>query len=447
MSSSENISELEKRTIRKVTLRLLPFLFVCYMMASIDRINISFAASGGMLKDLGLSATQYGFAAGLFFISYFIFEIPSNMMVEKFGARKWIARIMITWGLIAASMAFVDRAWVLYVLRFVLGAAEAGFFPGVILYMAYWFPKSYRARMIAMFWIAVPISNGLGAAVSGWLLGFHGVLGLAGWRWILLLEGIPAILLSAFVLLLLTDKPKDAKWLRADERQWLSSILDSEHAKLASQQAATPSPWSILRSPQVVAITAIHFMNLVAAYNLSFFLPQIVQSMGNSDVTTGLLSSVPYFIAPFGLLVVGWSSDRSGERKWHCVASSLAATAGLLLAGTSEGWIALAGFALATAGIFGARPPLWAMPSEILTGMHAAVGIAYINAVGSLSGFVGPMITGWIKDTSGGFTLATYFTAAVAATSALLAVLYFPNPKGTSEPKGKPEMTAAGTAV
>ena len=377
------------------------------------------------MKDLGLSATEYGFAAGLFFISYSFFEIPSNMALEKFGARIWIARIMATWGALAAAMAFVNSAWAIYVMRFLLGAAEAGFFPGVILYMSYWFPKNYRSRMIALFWIAVPISNGAGAAVSGWILGLHGVLGLVGWQWLFLVEGIPAIILSVFVLIILDDKPSDAKWLTNDERQWLSSTIEMERRQIPPGK---PSIWSVFAQPQVLAITAIMFLLMIATYNMNFFLPQIFKSAGKSDVATGLLAGSTFVIAPFAMLASGWSSDRMNERKWHCVVAGFICSAGLFAAGFTSGGIALAGFILATGGSYAMRPPLWAMPSELLTGMYAAVGIAYINAVGNIAGFVGPAVMGWIKDTTGSYSLAVFFTAGAAAAATLVSLLCFPRP-------------------
>jgi ACS family tartrate transporter-like MFS transporter len=420
-------SNIEGRTIKKVAWRLLPLLIICYIIASIDRGNISYAASGGMTADLGLSATQYGFAAGVFFISYFIFEIPSNLMLEKFGARKWIARIMITWGILAMAAAFVDRAWTLYLMRFLLGAAEAGFFPGVILYMTYWFPKSYRSRVVAAFVFSVPISNGIAAAVSGWLLGMHGLLGFAGWQWLFLIEGFPAVVLAAAVLMFLTDRPEQAKWLNEEERTWLSSTISAERAQVLAQEGDRPGFWSTFADTRVLAITAIYFANLIATWGITFFMPQIVKLMGKSDLETGLLSSLPYFFTPLGLLVLSWSSDRTGERKWHCVFGATLGAVGLALAGFySNGVLALAGFAIASAGLFGARGPLWAMPAEFLTGVRAAVGIAFINAMGNLGGLVGPPIIGWIKDQTGDYSMAVYFIAASAAISALLGILISP---------------------
>jgi len=421
-------SNIESGTIKKVAWRLLPLLIICYIVASIDRGNISYAASGGMAKDLGLSATQFGFAAGVFFISYFIFEVPSNLMLERFGARKWIARIMITWGILAMAAAFVDRASTLYVMRFLLGAAEAGFFPGVILYMTYWFPKPYRSRVVAAFVFSVPISNGIAAAVSGWLLGMHGVLGFSGWQWLFLIEGFPAIVLALVVLLFLTDRPEQARWLSEEERNWLSSTMSNERAQVLEQEREKPGFWSTFGDTRVLAITAIYFANLIATWGITFFMPQIVKMMGKSDMETGLLSSLPYFFTPLGLLVLSWSSDRTGERKWHCALGAMLGAVGLAMAGYySNGVLALVGFAIASAGLFGARGPLWAMPAEFLTGVRAAAGIAFINAVGNLGGLVGPPIIGWIKDQTGDYTMAVYFIAASAAASALLGVLVSPS--------------------
>ncbi|HKT97577.1 MAG TPA: MFS transporter [Paraburkholderia sp.] len=426
--NSGSASSLETRTVRKTAWRLLPILIVSYLIASIDRVNISFAASGGMSKDIGITATQYGFAAGIFFISYFIFEVPSNLLLQKYGARKWIARIMVTWGAFAILAGFINHAWTLYVMRFLLGAAEAGFFPGVILYMTYWFPSSYRSRMIAAFVFSVPISGGIGAAMSGWLLKMNGVLGLAGWRWLFFFEGAPAILLAVVVFLFLTDKPAQAKWLQPDEREWLVRAIYAEQTQAMAQENGKPGIWSVLMDPRVIMIIVIYFMNLIATWGVQFFMPHVVKMMGNSNMQTGLLSSIPFFCTPIGLLVLSWSSDRTGERKWHCAAGGLLGAIGLGLAGLySHSDIALIGFAIATGGLFGARGPLWALPSQFLTGKRIAVGIALINAIGNLSGSIAPPIIGWIKDRTGDYSMGMYFLAGAAAVSAVAAVFYSPN--------------------
>lgn len=426
--NSRSASSLETSTVRKAAWRLLPILIVSYLIASIDRINISFAASGGMSKSLGITATQYGFAAGIFFISYFIFEVPSNLMLQKYGARKWIARIMVTWGAFAILAGFINHAWTLYVIRFLLGAAEAGFFPGVILYMTYWFPSNYRSRMIAAFVFSVPISGGIGAAVSGWLLKMDGVLGLAGWRWLFFLEGAPAIILAVVVFFFLTDKPEQAKWLQPDEREWLTKTIDAEKTQAMAHEGGELGIGSVLKDPRVIMIIVIYFMNLVATWGVQFFLPHVVKMMGNSNMQTGLLSSIPFFCTPIGLLVLSWSSDRTGERKWHCAAGALLGAIGLGIAGAySHSDIALIGFAIATGGLFGARGPLWALPSQFLTGKRIAVGIALINAIGNLSGSIAPPIIGWIKDRTGDYSMGMYFLAGAAAISALASVFYSPN--------------------
>lgn len=431
---NRSASSVETRTVKKAAWRLLPLLIVGYIIASIDRTNISFAASGGMSADLGLTATQYGFAAGIFFISYFLFEVPSNLMLEKFGARKWIARIMITWGAFAMMAAFVNSAWALYIIRFLLGAAEAGFFPGVILYMTYWFPSSCRSRMIAAFVFSVPISGGIGAAVSGWLLKMDGIFGLEGWRWLFLMEGAPAVVLSVAVFFLLTDRPEKAKWLKEDEREWLTSTLKAEQDQARAQENAKPGIWPVFTDPRVLMIIVIYFTNLIATWGIQFFLPHVVKMMGNSDMQTGLLSSIPFFVTPIGLLLLSWSSDRTGERKLHCVAGALLGVIGLAMAGFySHNVLALVGFAIASAGLFGARGPLWALPSQFLTGKRIAVGIALINAIGNLSGSIAPPIIGWVRDRTGDYSLGIYFLAASAALSALFALFYSPTIKRNTD--------------
>jgi ACS family tartrate transporter-like MFS transporter len=413
------VQAIEGRTIAKVSWRLLPLVVVLYCVAYIDRTNVSFAALT-MNKDLGLTAYVYGLGAGIFFLGYFLFEIPSNLILEKTGARIWIARIMITWGLISALTAFATGPTSFLVLRFLLGAAEAGFFPGMILYFTYWYPSGYRGRVISTLFIAQPIANALAAIVSGTILdNIDGVLGLKGWQWVFILEALPAILIAFLVLAMLTDRPAVAPWLAADERTWLEERLAEERQKIDSVHRL--SLWEALGDPRVFALSMMYLTSVTANYGIVFFMPQIVKGMNLSNQMTGFVTAVPYIIGTVGLLAWGYSSDRFNERRWHLIVASLVAGAGLICAGLfgSSFW-ALAGMAAATTGIYGSRAAFWPMPSTFLTGTAAAGAIALINATGNLGGYVGPFVVGWIKDTSRSFDAGLYFLAACAIACAVI---------------------------
>jgi MFS transporter, ACS family, tartrate transporter len=409
----------ERKTIAKVSWRLLPLIVVLYCVAYIDRTNVSFAALA-MNKDLGLTAYAYGLGAGIFFLSYFLFEIPSNLILEKIGARLWIARIMITWGLISALTAFATGPTSFLAFRFLLGAAEAGFFPGMILYFTYWYPSVYRGRVISTLFIAQPVANALAAIVSGAILdNADGVLGLKGWQWVFILEALPAILLAFVVLAMLTDQPAVATWLAEDERTWLEGRLAEERRKIDS--VGLLSLWQALADPRVFALSMMYLVSVTANYGVVFFMPQIVKGMNLSNQITGFVTAVPYIVGTVGLLVWGYSSDRFNERRWHLIIASLLAGVGLICAGLfgSSYW-ALAGMATATTGIYGSRAAFWPMPSMFLTGTAAAGAIALINATGNLGGYVGPFVVGWIKDSSGSFEAGLYFLAACAVACAVI---------------------------
>jgi ACS family tartrate transporter-like MFS transporter len=426
---AENVSEIERRTIRKVAWRLLPLIVVIYFVAYIDRTNVSFAAFG-MTRDLGLTAYIYGWGAGIFFLGYFIFEVPSNLLLEKVGARRWIARIMITWGLMAAAMAFVQGPTSFLVLRFLLGVAEAGFFPGVILYFTYWFPKQYRGRVIAALFLAVPGSNAVTAVISGALLGLDGTFGIPGWKWLYIVEAVPAVLLAFAVLRYMTERPEVADWLLPDEKQWLMSTLDSERLALVGKSGGHMPLSQALKDKRVMALALIYFTIVTATYGITFFLPQIVKGLGGSDMRTGLLTAAPYVLGTIGMLAWSQSSDRTRERKWHFIVACLLGAAGLTAAGAlGSTYGALAAIAIATVGIYGSKPSFWPMPSEFLTGTAAAGGIALVNCVGNLGGFVGPYAVGWIKDSTGDFSAALYFLAGSAVASALITLVLIPSRK------------------
>jgi MFS transporter, ACS family, tartrate transporter len=426
---ADNASEIERRTIRKVAWRLLPLIVVIYFVAYIDRTNVSFAAFG-MTRDLGLTAYTYGWGAGIFFLGYFLFEVPSNLLLEKVGARRWIARIMITWGLMAAAMAFVQGATSFLVLRFLLGVAEAGFFPGVILYFTYWFPKQYRGRVIAALFLAVPGSNAVTAVISGALLGLDGTFGIPGWKWLYIVEAVPAVLLAFAVLRYLTERPEVADWLLPDEKQWLTATLERERLALVGKSGGHIPLSQALKDKRVMALALIYFTIVTATYGITFFLPQIVKGLGGSDMRTGLLTAAPYVLGTIGMLAWSQSSDRTRERKWHFIVACLLGAAGLIAAGAlGSTYGALVAIAIATVGIYGSKPSFWPMPSEFLTGTAAAGGIALVNCVGNLGGFIGPYAVGWIKESTGDFSAALYFLAGAAVLSALITLVLIPSRK------------------
>jgi MFS transporter, ACS family, tartrate transporter len=419
MAIAEGSQAIERRTIAKVSWRLLPLVALAYCIAYIDRSNISFAALT-MNKDLGFSAYIYGWGAGIFFFGYFLFEIPSNLVLEKVGARIWIARIMITWGIISGLTAFIVGPKSFLVVRFLLGAAEAGFFPGMILYFTYWFPAEYRGRVISTLFVAQPLANALASIVSAAILEMDGILGIKGWQWIFIIEALPAVLLGLVIFSVMTDKPALADWLTEEERSWLQACIDGENRRVESAGRMTLT--RALADSRVVALSLIYLMSVTANYGIVFFMPQIIKGIGLSNMMTGLVSSVPYIIGTIGLIAWGWSSDRNQERRWHLIAASTLGAVGLAFAAWSgASYWALLGMSAATAGIYGSRAAFWPMPSIFLTGTAAAGAIALINATGNLGGYFGPFIVGWIKDSTNSFEAGLYFLAACSLMSAIIA--------------------------
>jgi ACS family tartrate transporter-like MFS transporter len=413
--------EQQAKTMLKVSWRLLPLIVAAYLVAYIDRTNVSFAALT-MNKDLGLSAYLYGWGAGIFFVSYALFEVPSNMILQRTSARLWIARIMITWGIISGLMATATGPTSFLVLRFLLGVAEAGFFPGIIFYLTYWFPAAYRARAIAILYVAIPVSNAVASMVSGVILGMDGMLGLKGWQWIFIIEAIPAVLLAFVVLKLMTERPAVAEWLEAEEKEWLEGELEAERAKV--ERAGRLSFIQSLTDARVLALAMIYFTGVTASYGVVFFLPQIVKSLGLSNLETGFVTAIPYVIGTIGLVLWGYSSDRRKERRWHLIVSTGLAAVGIAATGWfSHSYWAVVAISVAAAGIYGSRPSFWPMPSLFLTGASAAAGMAFINSIGNVGGYVGPMIVGWIKDSTKSFEMALYFLAACAVLSTILAIV------------------------
>ena len=414
----ERVDPLEARTIAKVSARFLPLLIVCYFVAYLDRVNVSFAALT-MNRDLGLSASAYGFGAGIFFLAYFLFEVPSNVLLVRYGARTWIARIMFSWGLLSGAMAFVGGAASFYVVRVLLGVAEAGFFPGIIFFLTLWFPAAYRARIIGAFMVAVPLSAVIGAPVSGLLLGLDGLFGMTGWQWLFIIEAAPALILSVVVFSYLTDRPSDATWLDEEERAWLVSRLDQERQQRDSRHAQ--SLMQALVNPKVVTLSVIYFGVVATNYGLTFFLPQIVQGFGLSNVQVGLVSSLPYVVGTASIALWGRRSDRMLERRFHLAFPLLVAAAGIAASTLfDDPMVKMLAFSVAGFGIYGAMPVFWTLPTAFLSGTAAAAGIAMINSIGNLAGFAGPYAMGWIRDSTGSYAGGLLSLAAVAVIAMIL---------------------------
>ncbi|HTH24701.1 MAG TPA: MFS transporter [Vicinamibacterales bacterium] len=418
---------IEESALRKVRWRLIPFLFLLYIVAYLDRVNVGFAAID-MKLDLKFSDTVYGLGAGIFFLSYTLLEVPSNLLGARFGARVWIARIMFTWGVLSSAMIFVNGPATFYVLRFLLGAAEAGFFPGVILYLTQWFPQRERARAVGLFMTATAMAGVIGAPISSALLRLDGAWGLQGWQWLFLIEGLPAILLVPVVLFYMTERPADAKWLSADERAWLMREMEAEQAESGQAIVTLRAALGTLRL-WIIALP--YFCIVIAFYGITFFLPQIVQSMSSlGSATIVLLTAIPYVSATIGLVVVGSRSDRTRERRWHVAVPCLIGATGFVLTVLAPATpaIALTTLSIAAFGIWGTLGPFWAIPTALLRGTAAAGGIALVNSIGNVGGFVGPYLMGWIRDATGGFTAGLLTLAAILVVGAVI-VLRLEQPK------------------
>jgi D-galactonate transporter len=409
---------LEQAAYRKVTWRLIPFLFLCYVVAYLDRVNVGFAKLQ-MLTDLQFSETIYGLGAGIFFIGYFLFEVPSNIILHRTGARVWIARIMVTWGVISSLMMFVTTPMMFYILRFMLGVAEAGFFPGIILYLTYWFPMQRRARVVALFMTAIALSGVVGGPLSGWIMqAFAGVHGWHGWQWLFLLEGIPSIVMGICVFFYLDDAIASAKWLSDAEKRLLQDNIQRDEGSRTDHSLG-----QVFRNPKVWLMAAIYFCCIMGLYGISFWLPQLIKSAGVKDVlNVGLLTMVPYSLAAVAMVLASRSSDRSGERRWHISGAAFIGGLGLVLSGMfgSDITLAMAALSLATMGILTSLPLFWTLPTAMLRGSAAAAGIALINAIGNLAGFVSPFMVGSIKDATGSTTAGLYVLAASLVVGGIL---------------------------
>ena len=408
--------------IRRVTRRLIPFAFICYVVAYVDRVNIGFAARE-LHHDLGLSATQYGIGAGLFFLGYCLFEIPSNLVLERVGARLWIARIMIVWGFVSMATMFVRDASTFYIARVVLGIAEAGFFPGMVLYLTYWIPAADRARTNALFMTAAPVSVIVGAPISEGLLSLNGVMGLHGWQWLFLVEGFPAVVLGLMALVVLTDRPEQAAWLASSDREWLARTMTEERALRSA--AGHASVLNSLTSGRVWLLSIIYLMNTSVTYGVFLWLPPMLEeAAGSGGIALSAVTAIPFAAALAAMVLVGRHSDRTGERRLHVAACAMAGAIGLFLAVASQGnlWLLVLSFTICQVGQRSVMSVFWAIPPMLLTGSAAAAGIALINSIGNLGGFFGPSVMGWLRDLTGGYAGGLLVLAAALLVEAILVV-------------------------
>ena len=414
-------SEVEISTIRAISWRLIPFLVLAYFFSYLDRVNLGFAALT-MNTELKFSPIVFAWGAGIFFIGYFLFEVTSNLALEKFGASRWIARIMVTWGIISASMALVSGVWSFYTLRFLLGVAEAGFFPGIILYLTYWYPAQYRARFLAAFAIAVPVSTVIGAPISGLLLGLNGAMGLTGWQWLFIIEGIPSVLLGIVTWFYLTDRPAKAKWLNADQKAWLSAKLESETA--AKQAAVHLTLGQALRSPKVLTLSLIYFGFVGALYGMQFWLPQIVKAFGFSNAQTGFVTAVPYLFGTITMILWARHSDATRERVMHVGLPLLLTALALAACGYIDNpSLTMVALIVAAIGVFCTFAVFWTLPTAWLSGTAAAGAIALINSIGNLAGFGGPYLIGWVKEATGSTSTGLLVLAVLPLLGGLLVFL------------------------
>ena len=421
---------LEQSTMRKVYLRLLPFAVLSYVLAYIDRINVSFAGLT-MRGDLGMSAGTFGFAVGMFYWGYFIFEVPSNVILEKVGARIWIARIMITWGLISACTMLVKGPLSFYLVRFLLGVAEAGFFPGIILYFTYWFPSHHHARIVSGFLVGLPVAVAVGAPISTGLLGLDGLFGLRGWQVMYIAEAIPTVVIGVITFFVLTDRPEQARFLTAEERNWLVTTIAAE--RRATEAVRKFTLWQALYNPKVLLL-ALNYLGIVtASLGMLIFIPQMIKSLGDySNMTVGWLTMIPYTCGAIAMVVWGRISDRMNERRWNLFIGCVFSTVGLVIAGMTMGtWWALVGMSIAAMGFYGSKGPFFAMPPMFLSGAGLAAGIAWINSLGNLGGFFGPWYVGTMKDLTGSYAGGLYGLALLGLIAAIVCALFLHIPSRT----------------
>jgi len=430
---SANVA-LERQTYAKADWRLIPFLFLCYILAYLDRVNVGFAKLQ-MLKDLSLSDAAFATGAGIFFIGYFFFEVPSNVLLKKYGARAWIARIMISWGVISGAMMFVKGEWSFYGMRCLLGIAEAGFFPGIIFYLTLWYPSRLRSTRTALFVSAIAVSGVVGNPISGAIMdALSGKLGLAGWQWLFLAEGIPSIIVGVWVFFYLDSSIAEAKWLTAEEKALLAANLEAEDRHKHEVHIG-----DAFRSGKVWALCAIYFTLMIGLYGISFWLPTIVKAFGvKGYLGVGLITAIPYLVAVIGMIFLSRSSDRTGERRMHYVINVSVGALGLILSGifASNPALAIAFLSVGTLGVIGSMPIFWPIPSAFLAGTAAAAGIGLVNSVGNLGGYVGPNVPIWVKPFSTNPSAALYVIAVVLLIGAV--ITYFSIPKDLTVRVGGP---------
>jgi sugar phosphate permease len=433
------VTNVAERARKRIARRLLPYLFVLYVIAYLDRVNLGYATLQ-MKGALGFTDEIYGFGAGIFFIGYFLLEIPGAILVERWSARAWLARIMISWGIVAMFMGFIHTPHQFYTIRFLLGAAEAGFFPGVVVYLSHWFRYEDRAKAMAMFMAAQSLSNLAGSPISGQLLRIHW-LGIAGWRWLFILEGVPAVLFGIMTIFYLTDWPHQARWLPEEERQWIAGELEIE--KRARQSTQSFRVLEALRQPQVILMASALVFIAATVYGFNFWMPTIIKKLsGHSDQFVTLVGALPYCVGFIGTVLVGWSSDRTGERRLHAAFCMMLASVGLLVAALVQNTplLVISMFSLAAAGMYGYLPAFWSLPSSFLTGTAAAASIGLINSVGNLGGFVGPYTVGVVTQRFGFFWGVLCLSA--SAMVATLLLLLLPRKKAGSVSSATPEGVA-----
>jgi len=420
------LPDLEPQVLKKITARILPFVVALYFVSFLNRVNVGFAALT-MNRDLGLNSEMFGVGAGIFFVGYLLFGLPSNLLLDRIGARRMVASMMLAWGVLSGATAFVTGPYSFYAMRFAVGLAEAGFFPGIILYLGYWFPARHRAGVIALFMAAAPISNLVGAPISGAILGMNGFLHLKGWQWLFLLEAAPTVLLGVVSFFFLTDRPDQAHWLKAEERTWLVAEMARELAGRSSRSAIRV--WPALCNPRILGLSLAYFGTSTGLYAVSIWTPLFLSRFGFSYLQLGLLTAIPNLVAIVGMVLWARSSDRRRERTLHCAIACFAAAAGMGLAGYSgSAFLLIAGLSLAAFGIDAAKPPLWSMPTEFLSGPAAAAAIALINAVGSLGGTVGPIVIGRLKAQTGSYSGGMIYVAATLLLSSVVVLFAAPKP-------------------
>jgi ACS family tartrate transporter-like MFS transporter len=403
--------------LRKAAWRLVPLLTIAYVLNYLDRTVVGFAALT-MNRDIGLSATQFGVGAGMFFVTYCLFEIPSNLALYRFGARRWIARILITWGLVSAATAFVTGPYSFYAVRLLLGLAEAGFFAGVTYYLGAWFPVETRSRMLAWFLLGIPVSSLIGAPVSGLLLQMDGIWGLTGWQWLFILVSLPCVLVGYLVLKLLADRPQDATWLTAPERQALVGLLDAE-----TRERPHTTLWPALKDIRVAILALVQFGFTLGSYGIGIWLPLMLKEFKYSNTAISLIAAVPYIFASAGMIAWAWHVDRTGKKIGNLVITCFLAAVGLVVSVLMTGslLVSLGGLTLALIGVTSARAIFWTIPTRFLTGVAAAGGLAFINSIGTAGGFAGPALMGWLKDLTGSFQNGLLAMAGIMLATTLLA--------------------------